>query len=30
MNIVVKALSDRDIDDLAAYYESLNSGGAAE
>ncbi len=30
MNIVVKALSDQDIDDLAAYYESLKSGGAAE
>ncbi len=30
MNIVVKALSDQDIDDLTAYYESLNPGGASE
>ena len=30
MNIVVKALSDRDIENLAAYYESLKSGGAPE
>ena len=30
MNIVVKMLTDRDIENLAAYYESLNSGGVAE
>ena len=30
MNIVVKMLTDRDIENLAAYYESLNSGGASE
>ena len=26
MDIVVKSLSDQDIDDLAAYYESLKPG----
>jgi cytochrome c553 len=26
MGIVVKSLSDQDIEDLAAYYESLKPG----
>ncbi len=30
MNAMVKALSDADIDNLAAYYASLSMGGASE
>ncbi|MFQ5567695.1 MAG: c-type cytochrome [Paracoccaceae bacterium] len=30
MTIVIKDLSDKDIEDLAAYYESLPHAGAGE
>jgi len=30
MNIVVKTLSDQDIENLAAYYEGLPPGGSAQ